>query len=94
MNSCLNILALTKKQTEEVVAMLQNIPSGKGEQLLALLRDRVNPGVDPAAQVKAGFLVGIIKDTFKCELISKEYAIELLGTMIGADEGLHYQLYG
>lgn len=76
-------LALTKAQTEEVVAMLQDIPTGKGEELLALLRDRVNPGVDPAAQVKAGFLVGIIKGSFKCDLITKEYAIELLGTMIG-----------
>ncbi len=76
-------LALTKEQTEEVVALLQNIPNGKGEELLALLRDRVNPGVDPGAHVKADFLVGIIKGSYTCELISKEYAIELLGTMIG-----------
>ena len=76
-------LALTREQTQEVVTMLQNIPAGKGEELLALLKDRVNPGVDPAAQVKADFLVGIIKGAYKCELISSEYAIELLGTMIG-----------
>lgn len=76
-------LALTKEQTQQVVEMLQNIPSGKGDELLALLRDRVNPGVDPAAQVKANFLIGIIKGSSSCELISKEYAIELLGTMMG-----------
>ncbi len=76
-------LALTKDQAAEVVSLLENIPAGKGEELLDLLRNRINPGVDPAAQVKANFLIGIIKDTHKCELISKEYAIELLGTMIG-----------
>ena len=76
-------LALTADQAKEVVALLQNIPSGKGPELLSLIRDRVNPGVDPAAEVKANFLNGIIKDAFKCELISKEYAIELLGSMIG-----------
>lgn len=76
-------LALTREQTSEVVRMLQDIPQGKGEELLALLKDRVNPGVDPAAQVKADFLVGIIKGAYTCELISKEFAIELLGTMIG-----------
>jgi aconitate hydratase 2/2-methylisocitrate dehydratase len=75
-------LALTKKQTETVVEMLQD-GSEKADELLALLRDRVNPGVDPAAQVKAGFLTGIVKGSFTCSLISKEYAIELLGTMIG-----------
>ena len=76
-------LALTKTQTEEVVQMLQASDAKRGTELLALLKDRVNPGVDPAAQVKAGFLTGIVKGNFKCDLISKEYAIELLGTMIG-----------
>ncbi len=76
-------LALTKKQTEQVVELLQNIPEGKGQELLDLFKNRINPGVDPAAQVKAGFLVGIIKDSFKCDLIDKKHAIEILGTMIG-----------
>ncbi len=75
-------LALTKTQTEQVVEMLTN-NHDRSKELLALLKDRVNPGVDPAAQVKAGFLTGIVKGTFTCSLISKEYAIELLGTMIG-----------
>lgn len=76
-------LALTAQQATQVVEMLQDIPAGKGEELLALLRDRVNPGVDPAAHVKAGFLVGILNDSFTCEVISKEDAIVLLGSMIG-----------
>jgi aconitate hydratase 2/2-methylisocitrate dehydratase len=76
-------LALTREQATEVVSLLQDIPSGKGDTLLALLRDRVNPGVDPAALVKADFLIGIVKGSFTCDVISKEYAIELLGTMVG-----------
>ena len=43
----------------------------------------MNPGVDPAAHVKADFLIGIVKGSYTCEVISKEYAIELLGTMVG-----------
>ena len=76
-------LALTREQANDVVKLLQNIPEGKGDTLLALLRDRVNPGVDPAAHVKADFLIGIVKGSYKCDVISKEYAIELLGTMVG-----------
>ncbi len=76
-------LALTKDQATEVVKMLQDIPEGKGEELLNLLKNRINPGVDPAAQVKADFLIGITKGSYKCELISKEDAVKLLGTMIG-----------
>jgi aconitate hydratase 2/2-methylisocitrate dehydratase len=76
-------LALTKDQAEEVVKLLQKIPSGKGEFLLDLLINRINPGVDPAAQVKADFLVGIIKGAYKCDLIKSEDAIKYLGTMIG-----------
>lgn len=76
-------LALNREQAQEVVKLLQNIPSGKGEELLDLLKNRINPGVDPAAQVKADFLIGIVKDSYNCELVSKEQAIELLGTMMG-----------
>jgi aconitate hydratase 2 / 2-methylisocitrate dehydratase len=76
-------LALNVEQAAQVVALLQNIPSGRGDALLALLRDRINPGVDPAAQVKADFLIGIVKESYQCEVITKEYAIELLGTMMG-----------
>ena len=77
-------LALTREQATEVVKLLQNPESSEqGETLLELLRDRINPGVDPAAQVKADFLIGIVKGSYTCQLISKEFAIELLGTMVG-----------
>ena len=76
-------LALSEAQAEQVVALLQNIPSGKGEELLDLLTNRINPGVDPAAHVKANFLIGIVKGEFSCDVISKADAVKLLGTMVG-----------
>ncbi|MCA1927988.1 MAG: bifunctional aconitate hydratase 2/2-methylisocitrate dehydratase, partial [Calditerrivibrio sp.] len=41
------------------------------------------PGVDPAAEVKAGWLGKIVKGEVKSPLVSKEDAIFMLGTMIG-----------
>ena len=76
-------LALSESQAEQVVALLQDIPAGKGEELLDLLTNRINPGVDPAAHVKANFLVGIVKGEFTCAVISKADAVKLLGTMVG-----------
>ncbi len=76
-------LALNKEQTTEVCKLLQNIPAGKGEELLELLTNRVNPGVDPAAQVKADFLLKIVHADATCELIDKKHAVTLLGTMLG-----------
>ncbi|WDE97440.1 bifunctional aconitate hydratase 2/2-methylisocitrate dehydratase [Lentisphaera profundi] len=59
------------------------MPSGKGEELLDLLTNRINPGVDPAAHVKANFLVAILKGASSCDVISKADAVKLLGTMVG-----------
>lgn len=76
-------LALNKEQTAEVCSLLANIPAGKGEELLDLITNRVNPGVDPAAQIKAEFLLKIAHGDATCELIDKKHAIKLLGTMLG-----------
>jgi aconitate hydratase 2/2-methylisocitrate dehydratase len=76
-------LALTKDQTAEVCELLTNPPAGKGEELLELLTNRVNPGVDPAAQVKAEFLGKVAHGEVSCELIDKKHAVKLLGTMLG-----------
>ncbi len=76
-------LALSARQTEELVALLQDIPTGKGEELLDLLTNRINPGVDPAAKVKADFLVNIATGKSKCEVINPSHAVKLLGTMVG-----------
>lgn len=76
-------LALSAEQATQLVELLQNIPEGKGEELLDLLTNRINPGVDPAAHVKADFLIGIVKGSFNCEVISKADAVNLLATMVG-----------
>ncbi len=74
---------LDPEQTKELVKLLEKPPKGQEELLLGLLRDRVSPGVDPAAEVKASFLAEIVKGTKKSPVISKQQAVELLGTMGG-----------
>ncbi|MBW4669711.1 MAG: bifunctional aconitate hydratase 2/2-methylisocitrate dehydratase [Cyanomargarita calcarea GSE-NOS-MK-12-04C] len=76
-------LPLDAKQTSELCELLKKPPAGEEETLLHLLRDRIPPGVDPAAYVKAGFLTGIAKQEITSPLISPIEAVELLGTMMG-----------
>ncbi|OCQ99537.1 bifunctional aconitate hydratase 2/2-methylisocitrate dehydratase [Nostoc sp. MBR 210] len=76
-------LPLDAKQTSELCELLKNPPKGEEETLLHLLRDRVPPGVDPAAYVKAGFLTAIAKKEVKSPIISPIEAVQLLGTMVG-----------
>ncbi|MBE9206306.1 bifunctional aconitate hydratase 2/2-methylisocitrate dehydratase [Nostoc sp. LEGE 06077] len=76
-------LPLDAKQTSELCELLKNPPKGEEETLLHLLRDRVSPGVDPAAYVKAGFLTAIAKREVKSPVISSIDAVQLLGTMVG-----------
>jgi len=75
--------ALDPEQTREVCKLLQKPPKGQEEFLLSLLRDRVSPGVDPAAEVKAGFLAEVLTGKKKSPLISKKDAVFMLGTMGG-----------
>ena len=76
-------LPLTPEQTVDLCKLLENPPAGKEEFLVNLLKERVSPGVDPAAEVKAAFLAEIVKGVRKSPLISKVAAIRLLGTMLG-----------
>jgi len=76
-------LALSKEQTEDVVELLKNPPAGKEDELIELIKNRVNPGVDPAAQVKAEFLFKVAHGEESSPLIPVESAVELLGTMVG-----------
>ncbi|MEH1829401.1 MAG: bifunctional aconitate hydratase 2/2-methylisocitrate dehydratase [Nostoc sp.] len=76
-------LPLDAKQTSELCELLKNPPKGQEEILLHLLSDRVSPGVDPAAYVKAGFLTAIAKKEITSPLIAPIEAVQLLGTMIG-----------
>ncbi|QEI40482.1 Aconitate hydratase B [Dolichospermum sp. UHCC 0315A] len=76
-------LALDAVQTSALCELLKNPPTGEEELLLNLLRDRIPPGVDQAAYVKAGFLTAIAKGEITSPLVSPVDAVELLGTMIG-----------
>jgi aconitate hydratase 2/2-methylisocitrate dehydratase len=74
---------LSAEQVAGLVELLKNPPAGEEAVLLALLADRVPPGVDEAAYVKAGFLAAITKGAVTSPVISAEKATELLGTMQG-----------
>jgi len=76
-------LPLDAQQTAELCELLKNPPAGEEETLMELLRDRVPPGVDPAAYVKASFLTAIAKGEVTCPLINPQWAVHLLGTMMG-----------
>lgn len=76
-------LPLTPEETAEVCQLLENPPAGKEEELVYLLEQRVSPGVDPAARVKAAWLADIAYGRKKSPVISPERAVFLLGTMIG-----------
>ncbi len=76
-------LPLTPEQTTDLCNLLQAPPAGKEAFLLNLLKERVSPGVDPAAEVKAAFLAGILDGSKSSPLVSKVDAVRILGTMIG-----------
>jgi len=75
--------ALDPEQTRELVKLLQKPPKGREGLLLDLISNRVSPGVDPAAEVKAAFLADVVKGKAKSPLIDRKKAVELLGTMGG-----------
>ena len=47
---------LNEQQTADLVELLKNPPAGEEETLVDLLENRIPPGVDQAAYVKAAFL--------------------------------------
>jgi aconitate hydratase 2/2-methylisocitrate dehydratase len=63
--------------------MLKNPPQELRGELMTLLKDRIPPGVDEAAYVKAGFLTAIAKGEITSPAISHQGAVSLLGTMVG-----------
>ena len=74
---------LDASQMAALVESLKNPPKGEEDTLLDLLINRVPPGVDEAAYVKAGFLAAVAKGETTSPLVTPEKAIELLGTMQG-----------
>ena len=74
---------LNAEQTAGLVELLKNPPAGEESVLVDLITNRVPPGVDEAAYVKAGFLSALAKGEASSPLIDKKRATELLGTMQG-----------
>ncbi|MBT0511187.1 bifunctional aconitate hydratase 2/2-methylisocitrate dehydratase [Morganella morganii subsp. morganii] len=74
---------LEAAQVAELVELLKSPPAGEEAFLVDLITNRVPPGVDEAAYVKAGFLAALAKGEAHSPLITAEKAVELLGTMQG-----------
>jgi len=74
---------LNPEQVAGLVELLKNPPVGDEDFLIELLSERVPPGVDEAAYVKAGFLSAIAKGEETCGSISPDAAVQLLGNMHG-----------
>jgi len=76
-------LALDANQVAQLIELIKNCPAGEEEFLMNLLVNRVPPGVDQAAYVKAAFLADVAKGITQCNLIDTNRATEILGTMLG-----------
>jgi aconitate hydratase 2/2-methylisocitrate dehydratase len=74
-------LPLTATQTAEVIEFIK---TGEFvEEILDLLENRVSPGVDDAAYVKAAFLNEVALEEHHVAAIAPEEAVRLLGMMLG-----------
>jgi aconitate hydratase 2/2-methylisocitrate dehydratase len=74
---------LDPEWTAELVELLKAPPAGEEAFLLDLIANRVPPGVDEAAYVKAGFLSAIVTGDASSPLIDPAAAVKLLGNMHG-----------
>ena len=75
--------ALDPTWAAELVELLKAPPAGEEEFLLDLIANRVPPGVDEAAYVKASFLSAIVNGEASSPLIDRAAAVALLGNMHG-----------
>tara|TARA_B110000503_G_scaffold40907_1_gene67322 strand:+ start:5405 stop:8014 length:2610 start_codon:yes stop_codon:yes gene_type:complete len=74
---------LSPEWTVALVDLLKNPPAGEEVFLLDLIANRVPPGVDEAAYVKASFLSALVKGEASSPLIDRSSAVTLLGNMHG-----------
>ena len=74
---------LDAQTTSELVELLKNPPAGEEKFLVDLLSNRISPGVDESAYVKAAFLAAVAKGEAKSPIVSPQLATQLLGTMQG-----------
>ena len=76
-------LALNIAQTKQVIKILKGSDETNKAFCKDLLANRINPGVDDSAKLKAEFLGNIANGTEKCSVINSIEATKLLGTMLG-----------
>jgi aconitate hydratase 2/2-methylisocitrate dehydratase len=76
-------LPLSAPQAEALMVLLQEQPAGEESFLLHLLSERIPPGVDEAAYIKASWLSAVAHGTTTSPLVSPVGATRLLATMIG-----------
>jgi aconitate hydratase 2/2-methylisocitrate dehydratase len=76
-------LPLTPAEVEEVCRNLEKTGPGQAAILHGLLENRVSPGVDPSAKVKAAWLASVTKGKTKSPAVTREDAVRMLGTMLG-----------
>ena len=75
--------ALDPEWTAGLVELLKNPPAGEEDFLVDLISNRVPPGVDEAAYVKASFLTALVNGEASSPLIDRKAAVRLLGNMHG-----------
>ena len=75
--------ALDPEWTAGLVELLENPPAGEEDFLVDLISNRVPPGVDEAAYVKASFLTALVNGEASSPLIDRKAAVRLLGNMHG-----------
>jgi len=73
-------LPLSAEQTAEVIELIK---ANCTDELLDLLTNRVAPGVDDAAHVKAAFLNEVAAENVTVAAIAPEKAVEMMGMMLG-----------
>ena len=76
-------LPLDATQTQALTQLLEQPPTGEEAALLELLSERIPPGVDEAAYVKADWLSAIAQGQRTSPLVNPLEASKLLATMIG-----------
>ena len=76
-------LPLDAPQTQALTQLLEQPPTGEEAALLELLSERIPPGVDEAAFVKADWLSAVAQGQRTSPLVNPMEATQLLATMIG-----------
>ena len=75
-------LPLSAEQTNLVIELLEKVDKSQSDYLVNLLTNRVPPGVDEAAYVKASWLTAIANGEKFCDFVSPVKAIHLLLSLI------------